>query len=58
MSERGLYMKGTDFKKLEESIRSRLRIEIFHIIHLMLDKIYFTKYVERNYKIWKELKDI
>jgi hypothetical protein len=38
-------------------------IEIFHNMHLIPDDIYFTKYSEnaealdRDYKIWKELKD-
>lgn len=54
---------STDFNKLEESIQSRLIIEILHKMRLIPDDIYFTKYSEnaealdRDYKIWKELKD-
>ncbi len=53
-----------DFEKLESSIRSRLIIEIFHNMKMIPDDIYYTKYegnaeaVDRDYKIWKEIKDI
>ncbi len=55
MSERGLYMKCTDFKELEESIRSRLMVEMFHNMHFMPDKIYFTKYVDNASKHYIEI---
>jgi hypothetical protein len=55
---------ATDFKNLEQSLRTKVIIEIFHNMHLIPDDIYFTKYsgnaeaLDRDYKIWKELKDI
>lgn len=55
---------SADFENLEQSIRGKLIIEIFHNMHLIPDNVYFTKYsgnseaLDRDYKIWKELKDI
>ena len=54
----------TDFNKLEESIRTKIVIEIFHNMGMIPDKVYFSKYsdnaesLDRDYKIWKELKEI
>ncbi len=66
---RGLSLKKsdlptTDFQNLEQSLRAKVMIEIFHNMHLIPDDIYYTKYsgnaetLDRDYKIWKELKDI
>jgi len=54
---------STDFENLEQSIRVKIAIEIFHNMHLIPDNVYFALYsgnseaLDRHYKIWKELKD-
>ena len=53
-----------DFVNLRESIERRLIIEIFHSLHLITDKIYFTYYfdnaetLERDMEIWKNFQEI
>jgi len=50
----------TDYEHLEDSIRARLVVEIFHNFGCMSNKVYFTKYdtnaeaLDRDYKIWKQ----
>jgi hypothetical protein len=54
----------TDFDHLEETIRQRVIIEVFHNMGLIPDKVYYIKYsvnaeaLDRDFRIWKELEDI
>ena len=49
----------TDYDNLDDSIRVRLIVEIFHNMGCMSNKVYFTKYdtnaeaLDRDYSIWK-----
>jgi hypothetical protein len=49
-------------KKLEDSIRIRTMIEVFHNMQLIPDHVYYSKYsdnaetLDRDYQIWKEIK--
>jgi hypothetical protein len=51
----------TDFEHLEDSIRAKLIVEIFHNMGCINNKVYYTKYdgnaeaFDRDYKIWKKL---
>jgi len=53
----------TDFEHLEESIRTRVMVEIFHNMGMISNKVYHAKYSEnaevldRDFKIWQELKE-
>ena len=64
MKDKETDLPPTDFKKLEESIRQKLMIEIFHNMGLLPNNVYYTKYAEnaealdRDYKIWKDLEEI
>ena len=58
--ESGSGLPPTDREHLEDSIRARLIVEIFHNMGCMPNKVYYTKYdgnaeaLDRDYKIWKQ----
>jgi hypothetical protein len=50
----------TDTANLDESIRKRLIVEIFHNMGCMANRVYYTKYdvnaeaLDRDLQVWKE----
>ena len=55
----GNELAPTDYENLEENIRKRLIVEIFHNFGCMANRVYYTKYetnaevLDRDLKVWR-----